>query len=245
MTDPIRDLTLAEWHRTLNDEFWWPLRMREQATKLQHLADDMLAARLIDPLERLDMADLITGAVAHWVERGRESWAHPASRYAVVNRSGDKAGILSGTLLCWGEFDSSLIAGYIDEEDLTFIHKRSHKGVEHARLFGRWLRRDGEWFALVETSRLIQGVTCTRSCDPDAYRLAGEMCALHLEQADFKEYWSWWVRRDFSVFSRCTTCWGQVAERDDCRHCAGHGFAVMNDCPSTMPARWRRTSADD
>ncbi|WNW14068.1 hypothetical protein RRX38_23900 [Pseudomonas sp. DTU_2021_1001937_2_SI_NGA_ILE_001] len=212
--------------------------MREQAAMLRDLADDMLFAGLIEPLERLDMADLLTGAISYWTEERRDSWVHPASTYAVMNRREIQIGVLTGNLLCWGEFNSGMISGYLDERDSTFIYKRSHPGVEHARLFGRWLKRDGQWSVLVELRRLIDNVTRYRSVDPDAYRLAGEMCNLALEKGRFVEYWKWWTRRDFSIFQRCPACLDQIAERDSCDRCEGEGFTTMDDVPPKMPSNW-------
>lgn len=172
MTDPIRTAALEEWHRVFNDQFWWPARMREHAARCRDFADDMLAAGMIDSLERLDLADLICGAVSHWTEEGRDIWRHPASTYAVMKANGKQIGLLSGTLVCWGGADEfgniTNFGGQIDHEtDPTFVHVRSRVGVEFARIHGRWLTKQRKRYALVEIRRLIRNLTHVRCADPD------------------------------------------------------------------------------
>lgn len=241
MTDPIRAAAIAELRRVLYDEFSWRTHITEQATKVADLADAMLASGLIDLLERLEFADLITGAVSHFSEERAARWFHVAGEYEIVASDGRCVARLEGCRLYWSPerqdvmgFDGQL---YPDDRD-SVVHDRCSRAITYAEIFGRWLAKDGEWFALVEETRRRNGEMCRRLDDPESYRLAVDMAAMALEAANFDEYWRWWQRHNFSVFTRCQHCNDHAFGREDCGNCAGQGFVVMSDCPTSIPAKW-------
>ncbi|MBD1554752.1 hypothetical protein [Pseudomonas typographi] len=244
MTHPIRTAALEEWLRTVSDEFWWRAHIYTQARKCRALADAMLAAGLVDTYERLDMADLITGAITHYSEECTPRWIDSSTDYAVLNRDGAEVGYLRGHLLCWGagkqitDFDAQI---YPDDTE-CIIRSRSGSTTVYAEIHARWLSRENRWYALVERQRRSQSVMQSRANDPEQYRFAVDMAELSLERGDLAGYWRWWDMADFSEFVRCQVCFDHAMRREECGYCAGRGFTDMPDCPSRLPEQWPTTA---
>lgn len=235
-----RDQAIAEWYHGLHAPSHWE-NISAQYRYLMRLADRLMSLGQIDPMERFEMMELLTGAYCHYTEETPTSWCHPASDYDVYNAAGVQTGSIRGnryflhgpgvTLDPMGFFAQiHKIEGETEHKIITKTYQ--HYGVLQDRFI---FTNTGDTLTLVETSRMMDGAAITRLDDPDIYRSITDAALLALEAGDMPRYIKLWERESFSIFTQCSSCCDRFELREDCQACDGLGFVVDPQCPSRLP----------
>jgi hypothetical protein len=226
---------MALWHGMLDDRSQWSNPAYCHRFLVQ-MVDDLLAALVIDPLERFDMFELANAAFNYFSEDGNREWRHPASDYAVYNQGAVQVGSLHNTrYIIHSPQDDPYKCDFFAmvKEDNTVITRTYAK---YGVLEGRHIYTEtGQTLTLVERSRNIDNFQRQRLDDADRYRALIDAATLALERGDFARYVRLWERYNFSVFRTCSRCRDRFDQREDCEHCDGRGFVDDPHCPSKLP----------
>jgi hypothetical protein len=233
--DQAKALRLQQWRSTLDDH---DFRMQNPEAHRQHLhsmASTLLAEGLINPLEQYDMNEMANAAYWHAVE---ELQSHPvrycgASSYDVVARDGSLTLGVIGQTIFNARRDNQ------DEVRTTYDGKVYRDGSRTnlvlnpsgvmARIEGLILTlRDGRQFDLIETGRMILGVTYTPIEDPDIYRALVDAAQVALEGRNLNAYEKMRPFIDLARFKTCPACLDRFDRRDDCAACSGQGFVIKH-----------------
>lgn len=90
-----KNQALAEWHALLRDSKRW-VNAGASYRFLLGLADRLFAAGQIEPMERFEMVELLTGAFCFHIEETPQAWRIPSADYLVYNEAGRQIGSVSG-----------------------------------------------------------------------------------------------------------------------------------------------------
>lgn len=226
---------MARWHGTLNDRSRWS-NPASCYRFLVDMADQLLAAQVIDPLERFDLFELANAAFSFFSEDGNREWRHPACEYAVYNQGAIQIGsLLNSRYIIHSPHQNPYLCDFFAmvKEDNTIITRTYTK---YGELDGRHIYTEtGQTHTLVERSRMIENVICQRLDDPDQYRALTDATTLAFESGDFDRYVRLWERSSFSIYRKCSRCCDRFDLREDCEHCDGRGFVEDAQCPSKLP----------
>ncbi|MGE8180494.1 hypothetical protein [Pseudomonas mandelii] len=231
--DQAKALRLQQWRSTLdNHEF----RMQNPEAHRQtlHAMSLILAAEgLVDPLEQFDMNELANAAYWHAVEELIN--APPrycgASSYDVVLRgTTDFFGRIGRSIF----YDASSLADprrsgydgkiYPDASGAKLVFNASGTS---ARITGLTLTMpDGRRYDLIETQRVVEGVTYQPIDDPDLFRVLVDTAQIAQESHDLRAFEKARPLLELASFCTCPTCLDRFGSRDDCPTCCGNGFVT-------------------
>ena len=240
MIDPTKAERLADWHRLLNDHARWKNQSNHYSC-LMSTANYMLRTGLIDPFERFELVELLTGAYSHFAEEPPQEWMDPASNYSVFNQAGAFVGYINGNRYFLGTPEknfgpTSFFAQFHRDDPEKRI--KTATSLNYGVIRGRYIHTEtGQKLILVETERRFDGVMRTRLDDPDVYRALLDASTLALEAGDMHAFIALREKELFSVFTQCTHCCDRFDLREDCTGCDGLGFIEDPECPSKLPVR--------
>jgi len=238
MDDDKKAQALAEWYRSYRAPGGWR-NPSAHYRYLTRLADNLWRSEIIDPMERFEMQELVTGAFCHHVEESPPEWRNPAAEYDVFNETGAQVGSVSGNrYFLHGpgakpgpmEFFAQIHDAEGDRPVITRTY--APYGVFRDRYI---FTETGQKLTLVETGKMVDGVMVSRLDDPDVYRSIIDAALLALEEGNMARYVALWERENFSVFRQCSRCCDRFELREDCSACTGAGFVEDPECPSRLP----------
>jgi hypothetical protein len=235
---PDKNEMLAHWHRMLNNHEMWK-NQSSQYSCLMSSADHMLRTGAIDPFERFELVELLTGAYCHFMEEFPQEWMHPASEYSVYNQAGAFVGYIQGNRYFLGtpekNFGPSLFFAQFSRDDPDRKIITATKS-QYGFIRGRYIYTGtGQKLAMVEKNRWDKGVLQTRLDDPDIYRTLLDASSLALEDGGLPKFVALREKELFSIFGPCPDCCDRFDLREDCARCDGLGFIEDPDCPSKLP----------
>lgn len=235
MDEKHKTLLLAYWHQKLDEQEAWR-RQRCAFQFLSRVAEDMLAAHIVDPLEWFELTELARAAFDYYTESFAVGWRHPASDYAVYDDHAVQIGsLLNNRYYLHGPEDDPYRRDYyafLGENNVITTRTYATYGVLEERYI---FTTAGQRLTLVERSRRIEGINHARLDDPDQYRALIDAAPAVLETGDIAGYVQLWEKHSFSVFRKCSSCWDLFRLREDCLECAGLGFVRDSQCPSKLP----------
>lgn len=238
MPPPTLDEMLAQWHNRLNNHDDWK-NQSSQYSCLMSSADYMLRIGLIDPFERFELVELLTGAYCHFSEEFPQEWMHPVSNYDVYNQAGSFVGYINGNRYFLGPPQKTIgpshfFAQFSRDDPERRIRTATYQNYGVIR--DRYIYTEtGQKLALVERNRNFQNGIRQRLDDPDAYRALLDASILALESGDMPTFVAMREKELFSIFTLCLACCDRFALREDCDACAGQGFVEDPNCPSRLP----------
>ncbi|WP_460153575.1 hypothetical protein [Pseudomonas sp. S2_B07] len=83
---------------------------------------------------------------------------------------------------------------------------------------------DGRLYDLVETQRVVEGVTYEPIEDSDMYRALVDTAQLARESRNLRVFEKARPLLELASFGACPTCLDSFGLRDDCQTCSGIGF---------------------
>ncbi|MFJ7281841.1 hypothetical protein [Pseudomonas sp. NPDC099000] len=231
--DQAKALRLQQWRSTLDNHEFRMQNPEAHRQTLHAMSQTLAAEGLVDPLEKFDMNELANAAYWHAVEELINSPPRycGASSYDVV---------LRGTTTIFGHigrsifYDASSLADprrsgydgkiYPDAGGANLIFNAS--GVS-ARITGLTLTMpDGRRYDLIETQRVVEGVTYQPIDDPDLYRVLLDTAQLAQESHNLRAFEKARPLLELANFCTCPTCLDHFGQRDDCPTCSGNGFVT-------------------
>lgn len=249
MDEQYKTMLLAYWHQKLDDpEFW--RRQRCAFQFLARMAEDLLAAHIIAPLEWFELAELAKAAFDYYTEALPNGWRHTASDYAVYDENVFQIGsLLNNRYYLHDPQEDPYRCDYfafLGENNVITTRTYATYGVLEERYI---FTTTGQRLTMVERSRRSEGINYARLDDPDEYRSLIDAAPTMLETGNIAGYVQLWERHSFSVFRKCSSCWDLLSLREECLECAGLGFVQDGQCPSKLPG-WltghaRRAAAVD
>jgi len=231
--DQAKALRLQQWRSTLDNPSFRIHNPEMYRQTLHSMSKDLAAEGLIDPLEQFDMDELANAAYWHVIEELHNSPPRycGASTYDVVARGTTELfGRIGRTIF---HFASSLVEPsrttydgkiYPDGDGASLVFNAS-KAV--ARITGLTMTMpDGTLCDLVETRRVVDGVTYEPIDDPDLYRTLVDTAQLAQESHNLRAFEKARPLLDLARFHTCPTCLDRFGYREDCPTCAGKGFVT-------------------
>lgn len=197
---------------------------------LHEMAAALHAEGLADQLEQFDMNEMADAAYWHAVEELQNSPGQyrGASTYDVTQiDNGNLLGTISRSIF---NFESDEPRGtsfaydgkvYSDADGVRLTLGLSRK---IGRISGLVLEMNGRRYQLIETERMIAGVTHHPLSDADAYRALVDVAQVAQEERDLRAFEKMRPHIESAAFCICPTCRDCFGERDDCSTCAGQGF---------------------
>lgn len=220
------------WRAALDDQDFRMQNPEGHRETLNEMAAALHAEGLIDPLEQFDMNELADAAYWHAVEEFQNSPFHyrGASTYDVVQiDNGTLLGTISRSIFNFANdeprgasfaYDGKV---YSDAEGVRLTLGLSRK---IGRISGLVLEMNGRRYQLVETERMIAGVTYRPLSDADTYRALIDAAQVAHEERDLRAFEKVRPHIESAAFCMCPTCLDRFDARDDCLTCAGKGFVT-------------------
>jgi hypothetical protein len=230
--DQAKNLRLKYWRATLDDQDFRMQNPEGHRETLHEMAIALQAEGLIDQVEQFDMNEMADAAYWHAVEELQSSPGHyrGASTYEVVQiDNGNLLGTISRSIF---NFESDEPRGasfaydgkvYSDAEGVRLTLGLSRK---IGRITGLVLEMNGRRYQLVETERMIAGVTHRSISDADAYRALIDVAQVAQEERDLRTFERMRPHIESAAFCMCPACLDRFGARDDCQTCAGKGFVT-------------------
>ncbi|QAY88414.1 hypothetical protein [Pseudomonas arsenicoxydans] len=231
--DQAKALRLQQWRSTLDNQEFRMQSPEAHRQTLHSMSDTLAAEGLIDKLEQFDMNEMANAAYWHAVEELHNSLPRycGASSYDVVIRgTAELFGRISRSIF----HDASSLADpqqsgydgkiYPDASGANLIFNAS--GAT-ARITGLTMTLpDGGLCDLIETRRVVEGVTYEPIDDPDIYRALVDTAQLAQESHDLRAFEKARPLLDLASFCTCPACLDRFGARDDCPACSGKGFVT-------------------
>lgn len=231
--DQAKALRLQQWRSTLDNHEFRMQSPEAHRQTLHSMSETLATEGLIDKLEQFDMDEMANAAYWHAVEELHDSPPRycGASSYDVV---------LRGTTTLFGRIDRSI---FYDTSSLAVPQGSGYDGKIYpdasganlvfnasgavARITGLTMALpDGRLYDLVETQRVVEGVTYEPIVDPDMYRALVDTAQLAQESHDLRSFEKARPLLDLASFCTCPTCLDRFGPRDDCSTCSGKGFVT-------------------
>jgi hypothetical protein len=237
--DQAKTLRLQRWRATLDDQDFRMQNPEGHRETLHEMAASLHDEGLIAQLEQFDMNEMADAAYWHAVEELQNSSGHyrGASTYDVVQiDNGNLLGTISRSIF---NFESDEPRGasfaydgkvYSDADGVRLTLGLSPK---IGRISGLVLEMNGRRYQLVETERMIAGVTHQPISDADAYRALIDAAQVAHEERDLRTFEKVRPHIESAVFCMCPSCLDRFDAREDCPTCAGKGF-VTKPAPSGL-----------
>jgi hypothetical protein len=230
--DQAKTLRLQRWRATLEDQDFRMQNPEGHRETLHEMASTLRDEGLIDQLEQFDMNEMANAAYWHAVEELQNSPGHyrGASTYDVVQiDNGNQLGTISRSIF---NFESDEPRGasfaydgkvYSDADGMRLTLSLSRK---IGRISGLVLEMNGRRYQLVETERMIAGVTHRPLSDADAYRALIDAAQVAQEERNLRAFEKVRPHIESAAFCICPDCLDNFSARDDCSTCAGKGFVT-------------------
>jgi len=231
--DQAKALRLQQWRSTLDNHEFRMQNPEAHRQTLHAMSETLAAEGLIDRLEQFDMNELANAAYWHAVEELINSPPRycGASSYDVV---------LRGTTDLFGRIGRSI---FYEANSLADAKRSGYDGKIYpdasganlvfnasgatARITGLTMAMpDGRLYDLVETQRVVEGVTYEPIVDPDMYRALVDTAQLAQENHDLRAFEKARPLLDLASFCICPICLDRFGARDDCPTCSGKGFVT-------------------
>ncbi|SMQ22182.1 hypothetical protein SAMN04488483_0141 [Pseudomonas helmanticensis] len=197
---------------------------------LHEMSAALLDEGLIDQLEQFDLNDRANAAYWHAVEELQNSPGHyrGASTYDVVQiDNGKLLGTISRSIFNFAN-DQPLGASfaydgkiYSDSDGIRLTLGLSRKV---GTISGLVMEMNGRRYQLVETERMIAGVTHHPLSDADTYRALIDTAQVAQEERDLRAFEKVRPYIESAAFCICSACLDRFGARDDCPTCEGKGF---------------------
>lgn len=238
--EQAKALRLERWRATLDDQDFRMQNPEAHRATLREMAEALHTEGLIDQLEQFDMNEMADAAYWHAVEELQNSPGHyrGASTYDVVQiDNGKLLGTISRSIF---NFESDEPRGasfpydgkvYSDADGVRLTLGLSRK---IGWITGLVLEINGRRYQLVETERVIAGVTHRPLSDADAYRALIDAAQIAQEERDLRAFEKVRPHIESAAFCICPDCQDRFDLREDCQACTGKGFVTK-----TAPAGLR------
>lgn len=199
---------------------------------LHEMSAALQAEGLIDPLEQFDMNEMANAAYWHAVEELQNSLGQyrGASTYDVVH-------VDDGKLLATINRSVFNFATEKPRGASRTYDGKVYSGPDGIRLdlgicrnvgtiSGLILAMHGQRYLLVETERMIAGISHHPLSDADAYRALIDLAQIAKEDQDLRAFQKLRPHIESSMFKECLTCSDHFAAREECIACSGLGFVL-------------------
>ncbi|MDF2794673.1 MAG: hypothetical protein K0S85_2426, partial [Pseudomonas orientalis] len=225
-----KSLRLDRWRATLDDHDFRMQSPEAQRGTLREMAMDLLSEGLIDELEQFDMNEMADAAYWHAVEelQSLPGQYRGASSYDVVrDESNELLGTISRSIFNFAKTEPrGAYSGYdgkvYSEPDGVWLSLGISRRI--GRITGLAMEMNGCRYRLIETDRMIDGVTHHPLSDADAYRALVDAAQVAQEERNLQAFEKIRPHIESAAFSTCADCRDRFGERDDCTTCAGKGF---------------------
>lgn len=199
---------------------------------LHEMAATLRDEGLIDQLEQFDMNEMADAAYWHAVEELQSSPGHyrGASTYDVVQADNGKLlGTISRSIFNFANdeprgasfaYDGKI---YSDSEGVRLTLGLSRR---IGKIEGLALEMNGHRYQLIETERMIAGITHHPLSDHDAYRALVDAAQVAQEERDLRAFGKMRPHIESAAFYTCPACLDRFGARDNCPTCAGNGFVM-------------------
>ncbi|MEB0223605.1 hypothetical protein [Pseudomonas sp. 10S4] len=231
--DQAKALRLQQWRSTLDNPSFRVQNPEAYRQTLHSMSQGLAAEGLIDKLEQFDMDELANAAYWHVVEELHDSpprYCGASSYDVMAHGKTELFGRIGRSIF---HFASSLAAPsrttydgkiYPDGDGANLVFNAS-KAI--ARITGLTLTMpDGTVCDLVETQRVVDGVTYEPIEDPDLYRVLVDTAQVAQENQNLRTFEKVRPLLDLARFHTCPSCLDRFGQRDDCPTCAGKGFVT-------------------
>lgn len=219
---------MAKWRKALDDHEYRMSNPEAYRTLCHWETRDMLAAGVIDEMDKLEMDELVNAAYWHAVEElvAPIYGYQPGGHYKVIPRDGSPCigRVANGSYYSEGEPSLSGLDGRVfeDKQGMRLVFRL---GGEYWPMTGlELISATGEMYDLVQTAQFINGVLYPNIDDADAYRALVDTAQVALETHDFDTYRRARLLLLAAEFIKCTECHDRFDLKDDCQACAGNGF---------------------
>jgi hypothetical protein len=228
--DQAKSLRLQRWRATLDDQDFRMQNPEGHRETLHEMAATLRDEALIDQLEQFDMNEMADAAYWHAVEELQNSPGQyrGASTYDVIQiDNGNLLGTISRSIFNFkGDeprgasfaYDGKV---YSDADGVRLTLGLSRK---IGRITGLALELNGRRYQLIETERMIAGVTHRPLSDADTYRALIDAAQVAQEERDLRAFKKLRPHVESAAFCICPACVDRFSTRDDCATCAGKGF---------------------
>lgn len=199
---------------------------------LYEMTAALLDEGLIDEFERFDMNEMANAAYWHAVEELQNSTGHyrGASTYDVVQiDNGNLLGTISRSIFNFANDEPRGASFAYDGKvysDADGVRLTLGLSRNIGRISGLVLEINGRRYQLIETERMIAGVTRHCLSDADAYRALLDVAQVAREERDLRAFEKVRPHIESAAFCICPACRDCFGERDDCSTCAGQGFVT-------------------
>ncbi|WP_447789239.1 hypothetical protein [Pseudomonas farris] len=231
-------LRLQQWRSTLDTPSFQIQNPEAYRQTLHSMSQGLVDEGLIGKLEQFDMDELANAAYWHVVEELHNSPTRycGASSYGIVahgttelfGRIGRSIFYFASSLAdpCRTSYDGKIYPDG-DGADLVFNASRAT-----ARIAGLTLTLPGGGlYDLVETQRVVDGVTYEPIEDPDLYRALVDTAQVARECHNLRTFEKARPLLDLARFHTCPSCLDHFGQRDDCPTCGGKGFVTKQTVP--------------
>lgn len=230
--DQAKTLRLQRWRATLDDQDFRLQNPEGHRETLRELAATLLDEGLIDQLEQFDMNEMADAAYWHAIEELQNSpdQYRGASSYDVVRiDNGELLGTISRSIFNFFNdeprgasfaYDGKV---YSDADGMRLTLGLSRK---IGRISGLVLEMNGRRYQLLETERMIAGVTRRPLSDADAYRALIDAAQVAHEERDLHAFEKVRPHIESAAFCICPDCLDNFGAREDCSTCTGKGFVT-------------------
>lgn len=227
-----KSLRLDRWRATLDDHDFRMQSPEAHRATLREMAMDLLSEGLIDELEQFDMNEMADAAYWHAVEelQSLPGQYRGASSYDVVHIDNGKLfGTISRSIFNYAKAEPpGAYSGYdgkvYSEPDGVWLSLGISRRI--AKITGQAMEMNGCQYRLIETERMIDGVTRRPLADADAYRALVDAAQVAQEERDLQAFEKLRPHIESAAFSICSDCLDRFGARDDCSTCAGKGFVT-------------------
>jgi len=225
-------LRIQLWRASLDDQDFRMQNPEGHRETLHEMAAALHTEGLIDLLEQFDMNELADAAYWHAVEELQNSPGHyrGASRYDVVQiDNGVLLGTISRSIFNFANdeprgasfaYDGKV---YSDAEGVRLTLGLSRRV---GRISGLVLEMNGRRYQLVETERMIAGITHRPLSDADTYRAFIDAAQVAHEERNLRAFGRLRPHIESATFCICPACLDRFDARDDCTTCDGRGFVT-------------------
>lgn len=230
--DQAKTLRLQQWRATLDDQDFRMQNPEGHRETLYGMAATLRDEGLINKLEQFDMNEMADAAYWHAVEELQNSPGHyrGASTYDVVQiDNGNLLGTISRSIFNFANDEprgaSFVYDGkvYSDAEGVRLTLGLSRK---IGKILGLVLEMNGRCYQLIETERMVAGVTHRPLSDADAYRALIDAAQVAHEVRDLHAFEKVRPHIESAAFRMCPACLDRFDAREDCPTCAGKRFVT-------------------
>ncbi len=238
--DEAKTLRLQRWRVALDDQDFRLRNPEGHRETLHEMSAALYAEGLIGPLEHFDMNEMADAAYWHAIEELQNSPGHyrGASTYDVVQvDTGKLLGTISRSIFNFASdeprgasfaYDGKV---YSDSDGVRLTLGLSRR---IGKISGLVLEMNGRWYQLVETERMIAGITHRPLADADAYGALIDVAQVAYEERDLRAFAKLRPHIESAAFCMCPACLDRFGARDDCPTCDGKGFVTK-----PAPMNWR------